>query len=101
MQLGRVIGSVVSMRKVGNLKGLTLLVVDYLDENLKSKNKSVVCTDTVSAGEGDLVIMCSSSSARITETTENACTDNSIVGIVDSIYSNNSYLLQNNVVRKS
>ena len=41
MQLGRVIGSVVSMRKVGNLKGLTLLVVDYLDENLKSKNKCI------------------------------------------------------------
>jgi ethanolamine utilization protein EutN len=100
MLLGRVIGSVVSVRKVGNLSGLTLLVVDYLDENLNSKNKSVVCTDTVSAGEGDIVLLCSSSSARITETTENACTDNSIVGIVDTIFSNNSYLLLDNKVRK-
>ena len=92
MQFGRVIGSVVSIRKVDNLRGSTMLVVDYLDENLKSKNKSVVCTDTVSAGEGDIVILCSSSSARLTEATDKVCTDNSIVGIVDSISVNNEYV---------
>ena len=66
MKLGRVIGSVFAMRKVDNLRGSTLLVVEYLDEKLISKNKSVVCTDTVSAGEGDIVLLCSSSSARLT-----------------------------------
>jgi len=95
MILGRVIGTVVAMRKVNNLRGSTLLVVEYLDENLVSKNKSAVCTDTVSAGEGDIVLLCSSSSARQTEATENVCTDNSIVGIVDSINLNNDYLYRN------
>ena len=92
MKLGRVIGSVVAVRKVDNLKGSTLLVVEYLDEKLNSRNKSAVCTDTVSAGEGDIVLLCSSSSARITDATRKVCTDNTIVGIVDSIYSNKKYV---------
>ncbi len=85
MQLGKVIGNVVSVKKVENLTGLKLMVVDYLDDKLKSKGKSTVCVDTVSAGEGDLVLLCSSSSARLTEDTKNVCTDNTIVGIVDSV----------------
>ena len=85
MQLGKVIGNVVSVKKVENLSGLKLMVVDYLDENMKAKGKSTVCVDTVSAGKGDIVLLCSSSSARLTERTKDVCTDNTIVGIVDSV----------------
>jgi microcompartment protein CcmK/EutM len=92
LKLGKVIGTVVSVRKVNNLKSLKLMVVEYLDDNLQSQNKTAVCTDTVSAGEGDIVLVCSSSSARLTSTTKDACTDNSIIGIVDSVSSNNSYI---------
>lgn len=95
MKLGKVIGTVVAVRKVDNLKGSTLLVVEYLDEKLTSLNKTAVCTDTVSAGEGDFVLVCSSSSARMTEVTENVCTDNSIVGIIDSISIKNHYIYKN------
>ena len=97
MQLGKVIGNVVSVQKENNLIGLKLLVVDYLDEKLQSLGKSAVCTDTVSAGPGDLVLLCSSSSARLTKLTKDVCTDNSIVGIVDSISSNNNMLYQKGI----
>ncbi|MEE9431915.1 MAG: EutN/CcmL family microcompartment protein [Melioribacteraceae bacterium] len=90
MQLGKVIGNVVAVQKEKNLIGLKLLVVDYLDEKLQSIGKSAVCTDTVSAGPGDVVMLCSSSSARLTKLTKDVCTDNSIVGIVDSISSSSS-----------
>lgn len=92
MQLARVIGSVVSVRKEPNLKGLALLVVEYIDEKMEKTNKTVVCTDTVSAGEGDIVLTCSSSSARLTNKTIDICTDNTIVGIVDSISKENKWM---------
>lgn len=97
MQLGKVIGNVVSVQKESNLHGLKLLVIDYLDEKLQSLGKSTVCTDTVSAGPGDLVLLCSSSSARLTKLTKDVCTDNSIIGIVDSISSNNNILYQKGI----
>ena len=90
MQLGKVIGNVVSVQKENNLIGLKLLVVDYLNEKLQSIGKTSVCTDTVSAGPGDVVLLCSSSSARLTKLTKDVCTDNSIVGIVDSISSSST-----------
>ena len=95
MQLGRVIGNVVAVKKVDNLSGFKLMVVDYLDDKLKSKGKSTVCVDTVSAGKGDLVLLCSSSSARLTADTKNVCTDNTIVGIVDSVSVNGKDILSN------
>jgi len=95
MQLGKVIGNVVSVKKVDNLTGLKLMVVDYLDEELNTKGKSIVCIDTVSAGKGDLVLLCSSSSARLTADTKNVCTDNTIVGIVDSVSADGKYIYNN------
>ena len=94
LKLGKVIGTVVSVRKVSNLKSIKLLVVEYLNEKLESQKKTAVCTDTVSAGEGDIVLVCSSSSSRQTSMTKNSCTDNSIIGIVDSISSNNIYIYE-------
>lgn len=92
MKLGKVIGNVVSTRKEGNLTGLKIMIVTYLDENLSDTNKSAACIDTVDAGDGDIVLLCSSSSARITRMTKNTAIDNTIVGIIDSISSANNYL---------
>ncbi len=85
MKLGIVIGKLVSDKKEGKLKGKTILVVSYLDEKMKDTKKTVACVDTVNAGAGEVVILCSSSSARLTDKTKNVATDNTIVGIVDSI----------------
>ena len=92
MKLGKVIGKVVSTKKEGNLGGLKILVVNYLDEKLSDTKKTAACIDTVGAGDGDVVLLCSSSSARFTETTRNAATDNSIIGIVDSVSAGGKYV---------
>jgi ethanolamine utilization protein EutN len=87
MKLGKVIGNVVSTVKTGKIHGLPLLVVQPLDENLKSTLKAVACTDTVNAKHGEIVLICSSSSSRFTRKTKGTCTDFSIVAIVDLISS--------------
>ena len=92
MKLGIVIGKVVSTRKVSSIEGLKILVVNYLNEDMKDTNKTAACIDTVGAGEGDVVLLCSSSSARLTAMTKNVATDNTIVGIIDSLSSGNKYL---------
>ncbi len=55
MKLGRVIGRVVSTKKVESLEGLALLLVQPVDETGKSAGAAIVAFDTVQAGEGDLV----------------------------------------------
>lgn len=92
MKLGKVIGKVVSTRKEGNVDGLKILVVKYLDEKLADTGKTAACIDTANANEGDIVMLCSSSSARLTKTTKNVCTDNTIVGIVDMISAGKKYI---------
>jgi len=87
MKLGVVIGNVVSTRKVESVSGLKMLVVSYLNGDLVDTRKTAVCLDTVGAGSGDVVLLCSSSSARLTAATRNAVTDNTIVGIVEVISS--------------
>ena len=96
MKLGIVIGKVISTRKEGNVQGLKILVVSYLNEEMEDTNKTAACIDTVNAGEGDIVLLCSSSSARLTASTKNVATDNTIVGIVDSVSSGNKYLYRKN-----
>lgn len=92
MKLGRIIGTVVSTRKVESVKSLKLLVVRYLNEKMEETGTTAVCVDTVTAGVGDIVLLCSSSSARLTKMTHNVCTDNTIVGIVDSVSSDNQFI---------
>jgi len=83
MQLGKVCGNVVSTCKADNLEGIRLLLVSHLNDQLEPTGKYYVCTDTVNARIGNVVLTCSSSSARMTSKTKDRCTDLSIVGIVD------------------
>lgn len=85
MKLGRVTGSVVAAQKTGNTVGCKILAVSFLNEELIETGKVEACIDTTSAGYGDVVLMVSSSSARMTKSTMNVCTDNTIVAIVDNI----------------
>jgi ethanolamine utilization protein EutN len=92
MKIGRVIGKVVSTKKEGNVEGLPILVVSYLDDTLSDTGRTAACIDTVNAGDGDVVLLCSSSSARMTSKTTNVATDNTIVGIVDSVSAASTYI---------
>ena len=87
MKLGVVIGNVVATRKSGNMGGRKILVVRYLNEELAETGTTHACIDTVDAGVGDVVLICASSSARVTAATSGVATDSAIVGIVDEVFS--------------
>jgi ethanolamine utilization protein EutN len=55
MKLGKVIGRVVCATKLPCFDGLTLLLVQPVDERLAVAGPALVAWDTVKAGEGDLV----------------------------------------------
>ena len=88
MKFGKVIGQIITSQNEGNIQGKKLLVVRYLDEKLQETQKSAACVDSVKANAGDIVLLCSSSSARLTKITRDVCTDNTIVGIVETISAN-------------
>ena len=91
MTLGKIIGQVVATRKEGNITGLKLSVVRYLDERLQETKKTTVSIDTVKTNPGDIVLLCTSSSARMTKVTQHVGTDSAIVAIVDSISTGKKY----------
>ncbi len=89
MQIARVKGNVVSTNKTEKLHGLKLLIVVPIDlGTFEEKGQPVVAIDTVGAGEGEVVMLCSGSSSRQTAVTENKPSDMAIVGIIDSIEMN-------------
>lgn len=85
MRLGRVVGTVVSTRKDPRLTGFKLLVVATLTPRLEADGGYEVAVDTVQAGFKEVVILCTGSSARMTERTKDAPVDAAIVGIVDAV----------------
>ena len=91
MKLGLVIGSVTATRKTGGLDGLKLMLVQGLNEELAPAGPTFACADTVNAGPGDVVLLCSSSSARLTAVTGKTAADTAIVGIIDAVCSGKEY----------
>lgn len=55
MHIGKVIGTVVATRKIEQLAGVKLLIVQPLDPRLQPKGRPLIAVDTVRVGEGDLV----------------------------------------------
>ncbi len=84
MLLGKVVGTVVSTRKVESLEGLKLLSVrDISLKDGKETGKYVVAVDAVQAGIGDIVLYATGSAARQTLETLNKPADAVIMAIVD------------------
>ncbi len=84
MNLGKVVGTVVSTRKEQSLEGLKLQLVKYVDEHGKETGAQVVAVDTVGAGPGEMVLVACGSSARQTTATDKRPCDAVIMAIVDS-----------------
>lgn len=86
MIAGRVLGTVVCTRKDDKLVGTKLLVVEPIDlATGAGDGKALVAVDTVGAGEGEIVLVVSGSSARQTWRTQNTPVDAVIMGIVDTV----------------
>ena len=85
MILGKVIGTVWSTKKDENLVGSKLLIVRQLDLDFQEKNAFLIAVDSVGAGEGEVVLVASGSSARQTVITKNKPVDAVIMAIVDKL----------------
>ncbi len=86
MKLGRVIGRVVSTRKLECLEGLKLLLVRPVDEKGAEAGAAIVAFDTARAGEGDLVFFESGKeAAQVNPNGWFNPADAAIIGVVDSV----------------
>jgi microcompartment protein CcmK/EutM len=85
MYLARIVGTVVATRKDDRLEGCKLLLVQPLDEKGAPEGKCAVAVDTVQAGSGDVVLVVTGSSARMTSRTKDSPVDAAIVGIIDTV----------------
>lgn len=91
MFLARVEGSVVATKKDPSMNGRKLLLVrpQLVDEKDPTKfrpgSNTIVAVDSVGAGEGELVLFCQGSSARLAPNLKEAPVDAVIIGIVDTV----------------
>lgn len=79
MIIGRVVGNVWATRKEASLTGVTLLLVESMDES----KRTIVAADQIGAGIGDRVIVASGSSARRILSNPDNPIDAAVVGIID------------------
>jgi len=91
MFLARVEGSVVATKKDPSMSGRKLLLVrpQLVDEKDPTKfrpgTNTIVAVDSVGAGQGELVMFCQGSSARLAPNLKDAPVDAVIIGIVDTV----------------
>jgi len=85
MQLGRIIGTVVSTAKYEGLEGHKLLVVQPLDARSRDQGPPVVAIDGIGAGVGEVVMWCRGKESSFPFMPRTVPTDASIVGIVDRV----------------
>jgi microcompartment protein CcmK/EutM len=85
MLIAKVVGSAVATIKDASLTGTKLLVVREASVQGEAIGKPLVAVDTVNAGEGDLVLIASGSSARQTMITKDRPADAVIMAVLDSL----------------
>lgn len=91
MILARVEGSVVATKKNERMNGAKFLFVRPMvvdsptATELKPSGSTLVVTDSLGAGEGDLVLVVQGSSARLGAVDDKSPVDAVVIGIVDSI----------------
>ncbi|MCL2367403.1 MAG: EutN/CcmL family microcompartment protein [Oscillospiraceae bacterium] len=83
MNIGRVVGTVVSTRKDESLVGTKLLIAQPLDLELRVDGPARVMVDTVGAGVGELVIYAAGAAARNAAGRRDGAIDMAVVGIID------------------
>jgi microcompartment protein CcmK/EutM len=83
--LGKVIGNVWSTKKDEQLVGAKFLIVRELDLDLNEKDRFVVAVDSVGAGDGEVVLVATGSSSRMTSFTKDKPVDAVIMAIVDKL----------------
>ncbi len=85
MDIGIVIGTVVSTKKDEKLDGLKFQIVKSVDLEGKPLNNFVIAVDSVGAGAGEIVLVAKGSSARQTWVSKDKPVDAIIMAIVDTL----------------
>ena len=85
MKLGKVTGTVVATRKDESLVGFKLMVVRLIDSAGNYISDESVAADYVGAGIGEIVLIGSGSSVRVSESKSKAVIDMAIIGIIDTV----------------
>jgi ethanolamine utilization protein EutN len=91
MFLAKVEGVVVATKKDAHMSGRKLLLlrpmlVDDKDPTrFRPGSNTIVGVDSVGAGEGELVLFCQGSSARLASGLKEAPVDAVVIGIVDTV----------------
>ena len=89
MILAKVIGTIWATKKYETLNGYKMQFIQPLNGDLEKLGEPIIAVDTIGAGPGELVFYATSSEAVIAMDVDMAPVDASIVGIVDSINSQN------------
>ncbi|GAA0714262.1 EutN/CcmL family microcompartment protein [Paraclostridium ghonii] len=85
MQIGKVIGTVVSTKKDETLVGSKLMITQPLNFKNEIDGKPLIAVDTVGAGIGELVIYTEGAAARNATKKVQSSINAAIIGIVDNI----------------
>lgn len=85
MYLAKVMGSLVATQKDPQLQGLQLRIIQPVDSDGNPIGDSVIATDTVGSGVGELIFYITASEAVIPLERKPALSDATIIGIVDRI----------------
>ena len=91
MFLARVEGAVVATKKDPSMSGRKLLLLrpqlvdDQDPTQFRSGKNTIVAVDSVGAGEGEMVLFCQGSSARLAPSLTGAPVDAVVIGIVDTV----------------
>ena len=91
MFLAKVEGSVVATKKDANMTGRKLLLIrpqlvdDKDPTKFKPGSNTIVAVDSVGAGEGEMVLFCQGSSARLAPGMKDCPIDAVVIGLVDSV----------------
>ena len=86
MQLGRVIGRVWATMKDPRLDGQRLLVIQPVTPELRDTGKTLICTDAVGAGAGEIIYWCRGRESSFPFRPSDVPTDNTVVAIVDELH---------------
>jgi len=86
MQLGQVVGTVVSTRKNAKLEGAKLLLVQPITPDRQPRGTTLLAIDSVGAGVGETVlVVIEGKAAGDALGRKAAAVDAAIIGIVDNI----------------
>ncbi|MDR1649357.1 MAG: EutN/CcmL family microcompartment protein [Synergistaceae bacterium] len=89
MKIGIVRGTVVSTHKDSRLVGYKFLIVQEIDADRNIVGGHEVAVDTLDAGIGETVLLCSGSSAKLLTGDVNMPIDLAVIGIVDTMDTSN------------